>query len=116
MGRCVGLWGVREALSELLYVWVWMCLCVWECVHVGVRVLTTPTEEKQPLLAGLFSSYKLLSKPGNDGQAVVRFLQGGGQNRADGREGGRQASRPAGTPRPTLLWGTPAGDRPPGSE
>lgn len=65
-----------------------VCMGVCPCGGQGVNTYRgKATSFSWPL-----SSYKLLSKPGNDGQAVIRFLQGGGQNRADGRV----ADRPPG--------------------
>lgn len=97
VGVC-GSGGVREDLSELLCVWVRMCLCVWECVHVGVGVLTTSTEEKQPLVAGLFQVTDCFQNrkwwPG------CRLLPAGRRAKRGCWEGGRPASGPAGTPDP----------------
>lgn len=95
VGRCVGLWGVRKDPRVLLYVWVWMCLCGGEGVNTY--------RGKAALFSRPLSSEKLLSKPGNGDQAVICFLQGGGQTMAEW-EGSRQASRPVGTPDPPDCW------------
>lgn len=49
---------------------------------------------------------KLLSKPGNNCQAAIRFLLGGGKTGMCGRV--TTVSKPAGTPEPPSLLGTPA--------
>lgn len=79
----MALWGVRKVPWVSLYVWVCMCLC-------GVRVLTTPTEEKQPFLAGLFQVKNCFQNP----EMVARLSSV--SCRAVGRTGlsGRVADRP----------------------
>lgn len=103
--RYVALWGVRKIPWVLLYVWVWTSMCGGEGVKNTYR-------GKAALFSRPPSSQKLLSKPGSGGQAVICFLWGSGRNRAElGRwQTGLQVGR---DPRPSLLHGTPAKDRPP---
>lgn len=66
---------------------------------VGVRVLTTPTEEKQPFLAGLLQVKNCFQNP-----EMVAKLSSVSSGALGGTglswEGGRQASKSAGTPDP----------------
>lgn len=69
--------------------WVWLCqqgygVCLYRvCVWGGG--VTNTYKEKADLLSKPLSILKLLSKPGNNCQAAIHFLLGGGKSRPSGR-------------------------------
>lgn len=77
---------------------------------MGVRVLTTPTEEKQPFLAGLFQVKNCFQNPEMVARLSSASCRGVGRTglRVGGWQTGLQTCR---DPRPTLLLGTPVKDR-----
>lgn len=99
-------------------------MCLGTVVSAGVRGVsvqgvcgagggvTNTYKEKAGLLSKPLSILKLLSKPGNNCQAAIHFLLGGGKSRPGGRV--TTASQAAGIPEPPSLSGTPAKGRPHG--
>ena len=93
--------------SECVCVMEWGCLC-WS------GVLTTPSEEKQSFLTGVFQVENCFQNPEMAARLSPVSCRAVGRTRLSGRV----ADRPSACrdPRPTLWLLTPARDRPPGPD